>query len=80
MRLRMVCAVAALAATALPFPERALGYCRGCVIEPLKVESAALIASADASALPLIEPSCHMEKQRAWKPSRKKWRRVEICE
>jgi hypothetical protein len=78
--LTLVCAVAALAATALPFPAGA--YCRGCVIETPKMESAELLAlTAHAEAPPIaIRASCHVEKQKHVVNGRPKWRRVEICE
>ena len=76
MKIAMLCAVATLMAAALAFP--AYGYCRGCVIEPPAARTA--MASADADALPLIEPKCHTEKQWHWKNGRKRFKRVEICE
>jgi hypothetical protein len=71
-----VCAVAAFAATALPFPAGA--YCRGCVIETPKMGSNELLAlTARAEAPPVtIKTSCHVEKQKHGA----KWRRVKICE
>jgi hypothetical protein len=78
--LTLVCAVAAFAATALPFPADA--YCRGCVIETPKMGSAELLAlTARAEAPPVtIRASCHIEKQKHVANGRLKWRRVEICE
>jgi hypothetical protein len=78
--LTLVCAVAAFAATALPFPAQA--YCRGCVIEAPKVGSAELLAlTARAEAPPVtIKASCHFEKQKQVAKGRVTWRRVEICE
>jgi hypothetical protein len=83
--LTLVCAVAAFAAAALPFPaqDTALAYCRGCVIEtPPAVTNAELLAlTAHAEAPPVtIRASCHAEKQRRTVNGRTKWRRVEICE
>ena len=74
--LTLVCAVAALAATALPIP--ATAYCRGCVVETPKVGSAELLAlTARAEAPPVaIKASCHFEKQKLGS----RWRRVKICE
>jgi hypothetical protein len=76
----LVSAVAAFAATALPFPANA--YCRGCVIETPKMSSAELLAlTARAEAPPVtIRASCHVEKQKQVVNGRAKWRRVEICE
>ena len=76
MKFAMTCAVAALMAAALSFP--AHGYCRGCVIETPAVRTA--LASADASALPISEPKCHMEKRWYWKSGRKKFRDIRVCE
>jgi hypothetical protein len=79
----MVCAVAALAATALLFaaPESASAYCRGCVVEPSQTEKAELVASAHAEA-PVLPPvaSCHLEKQLRPSKGPHRWRFVEICE
>jgi hypothetical protein len=74
--LTLACAVAALAAAALPFPASA--YCRGCVIETPKMGSAELLAlTARAEAPPVtIKTSCHFEKQKLGA----RWRRVKICE
>lgn len=74
--LTLVCAVAAFAATALPFPAHA--YCRGCVVETPKVGSAELLAmTARAEAPPFtIKASCHVEKQKRGTGTR----RVKICE
>jgi hypothetical protein len=74
--LTLVYAVAAFAATALPFPAHA--YCRGCVIETPTVGSAELLAmTARAEAPPVtIQASCHVEKQKHGA----RWRRVKICE
>ena len=74
--LTLICAVAAFAATALPFPASA--YCRGCVIETPKTGSAELLAmTARAEAPPVtIQSSCHFEKQKHGV----RWRRVKICE
>ena len=74
--LTLACAVAALAATALPCPAHA--YCRGCVIETPKAGSAELLAlTARAEAPPVtIQASCHVEKQKQVG----RWRRVKICE
>ena len=77
MRLLTFIAVAALAATALSFP--AYGYCRGCVIET-QLGAKALLANADASALPIIRPQCHVERQPYRRNGQPKIRRVEICE
>lgn len=76
MKYAMICAVAALMAAALSFP--AHGYCRGCVIEtPV---AATTLASADASALPIAEPKCHIGKRAYWKSGRKKVRDIRVCE
>jgi hypothetical protein len=75
--LSLICAVAALAATALAFPANA--YCRGCVIETPKSDTAAatLALTARAEAPPItIKASCHVEKQIAGA----KVRRVKVCE
>ena len=74
--LTLVCAVAAFAATALPFP--AAAYCRGCVVETPKAASAELLAlTARAEAQPVtIQATCHVEKQKQGT----RWRRVKICE
>jgi len=80
-RLTMVCAVAALAATALPFAltHSALAYCRGCVIEPAQTRNAELVASAHAEApAPPPVASCHLEKQASQGRHRRHF--VEICE
>jgi hypothetical protein len=95
-RLRLVCAVAVLAATALPFAAQnsALAYCRGCIVEavPLAVaDSARAEASsaeaaraeafpAEALANPPISAQCHMEKQYRSSKGQRRWRFVEICE
>jgi hypothetical protein len=79
--LTFACAVAALAAAALPFPAGA--YCRGCVIEaPAAATSGELLAlTARAEAPPVtIKASCHFEKQKRVVDGRTRWRRVEICE
>jgi hypothetical protein len=76
MKFAMICAVAALMAAALSFP--AHGYCRGCVIETPAATTT--LASADASALPIAEPKCHMEKRSYWKSGRKKFRQTRVCE
>ena len=78
--LTLVYAVAAFAATALPFPANA--YCRGCAIETPKMGSAELLAlTARAEAPPItIRASCHFEKKKHVVDGRPKWRRVEICE
>ena len=76
MKYAMICAVAALMAAALSFP--AHGYCRGCVIET--PAATAMLASADASALPIAEAKCQMEKRSYWKGGRKKFRHIRVCE
>ena len=66
-------AVAALAATALPFPVNA--FCRGCVIETAD--------AARAQAFPpgaMNRATCHIEKQRRRINGRYRWRRVEVCD
>jgi hypothetical protein len=75
--LSLICAVAALAATAPAFPANA--YCRGCVIETPKADTAAatLALTARAEAAPItIQASCHVEKQKHGGQIR----RVKICE
>jgi hypothetical protein len=74
--LSLICAVAALAATAPAFPANA--YCRGCVIETPKADTAATLAlTARAEAPPItIQASCHVEKQKHGGQIR----RVKICE
>jgi hypothetical protein len=76
MKFAMICAVAALMAAALSFP--AHGYCRGCVVET--PAAATTLASADASALPIAEPKCHMEKRSYRKSGRKTLRPPRVCE
>ena len=76
MKFAMICAVAALMAAALSFP--AHGYCRGCVVET--PAAATTLASADASALPIAEPKCQMEKRSYLKSGRKKFRHIRVCE
>jgi hypothetical protein len=78
MKLSTVCAVAALAATALPCPASA--YCRGCVIEPAPAVVEALALSAHAEAPPIPQASCHTEVQKRWSKGRARFRRIEICE
>jgi hypothetical protein len=76
MRTLILCAVAALAATAFAFSAQnsALAYCRGCVSESRTVD---LATSARAEAPPVtIKASCHVERQKHGT----KVRRVEICE
>ena len=75
MRIPILIAVAALAATAMSFP--AFGYCRGCVIE---TPATAQLASADATALPIVKTQCHIERQSYRKNGRSRWKRVEVCE
>ena len=58
MKLAMICAVAALMAAALSFP--ATADCRGCVVETPAATTT--LASADASALPIAGPKCHMRE------------------
>ena len=76
MKFAMTCAVAALVAAALSFP--AHGYCRGCMIETPPATAA--LASADASALPIVEPKCHTEKPAYLKSGRKKFRHTRACD
>jgi hypothetical protein len=80
MRLLILIAVAALAATAMSFPaHEAHAYCRGCVIET-PVAAKAALASADAAALPALRVQCHIERQPYRKNGQPKFRRVEVCE
>jgi hypothetical protein len=77
MRALTLCAVAALAATAFAFSANA--YCRGCVIETQKTDSAAaaLALAARAEAPPVtIKASCHVERQKRGA----RWRTVKVCE
>ena len=76
MKFAMTCAVAALVAAALSFP--AHGYCRGCIVETPAATAA--LASADASALPILEPKCHTEKRSYLKSARKKFRHTGACD
>ena len=76
MKFAMICAVATLMAAALSFP--AHGYCRGCVVGTPAATTT--LASADASALPIAGPKCHMEKRSYWKSGRKKVRNIQVCE
>ena len=76
MKFAMICAVATLMAAALSFP--AHGYCRGCVVETPAATTT--LASADASALPIAGPKCHMEKRPFWQSGRKKFRHTQVCE
>jgi hypothetical protein len=78
MRFGLICAVAAFAATALPFAAQA--YCRGCVIEDTaKPAPSAMTARAEMLPEPPVA-SCHVEKQRLTANGRTRIRRVEICE